>query len=486
MHDTVWYGFPMRAKFYNLLICAVLGGCATVPKLGETPAIRGPASLATAQSFAAPVIEFPPDAWWALLNDPALTGLIEEGLRNAPDVALVASRVRAAEALALQAGALRAPQVSGDASVGGEKLSQNRGFPPQFIPDNLLSEGRIAGSVSFDPDLWGKNRAALAAATSEAQAARVDAAQAALMLSTAIATAYGELWQYYADRDVALAALRIRTASESLTAARVKNGLDTLGELRLAQSRTAGARGAVGGIDEAIILSRNRIAALVGAGPDRGLSIARPLLASRNGLGLPENLSLNLLGRRPDLVAARLRAEVAAYRIKVAKADFYPDIKFSAVAGLQSIGLDTLFKSTSTFATFGPALRLPIFDGGAIAARYRGARANYDGAVAHYDATLVGALHEVADVIVRKRALVGRLADANASLAAAKDAQRIMTLRYKEGLANQLQLLVSEDATINAERDAVRLTGLAILLDLDLIRALGGGFEDRISNGNPK
>ena len=478
--------FSMHAKIYSLLICATLCGCATLPKLGEAPTIRAPESLSTAQSFAAPIIQFPPDAWWTLLNDPALSGLIEEGLRKSPDVALVSSRVRAAEALVLQAGSQRSPQLAADASVGGEKLSQNRGFPPQFIPDNLLSEGRIAGSLSFDPDLWGKNRAALAAATSEAQATRVDAAQAALMLSTAIATAYGELWQYYVTRDVALSALRVRNANEALTAARVKNGLDTLGDLRLAQSRTAASRGEVGGIDEAIILSRNQIAALVGAGPDRGLSIARPMLGSRNELGLPENLSLNLLGRRPDLVAARLRAEVAASRIKVAKADFYPDIKFSAVAGLQSIGLDTLLKSTSTFATFGPAVSLPIFDGGAIAARYRGARANYDGAVAQYDATLVAAFHEVADVVARKRALVGRLADANASVAAAKDAQRIMALRYKEGLANQLQLLVAEDATINAERDAVRLRGLGVLLDLALVRAVGGGFEDKISNRNLK
>lgn len=482
MQDTV----PRYFSSLFLAASFALVGCATVPKMGALPKLRAPEALASAQSFTAAPAEFPTDLWWKKFNDPALNALVEEGLANAPAMAVAVARLRAAEALAAQAGAVRAPSLTADASVGGEKLTQNRGFPPQFLPSNILSTGRIAASASFDPDLWGKNRTLLAAATSDQKAALVDVAQARLFLSTSIVGAYGELGQHYADRGVAADAVRIRTQTEALTLARATNGLDTLGDLKLAQSRSASARSSLAAIDEIIALNRNRIAALVGAGPDRGLEVVPPNLTVDNDLSLPENLTINLIGRRPDLVAARLRAEAAAARIKAAKADFYPDIKLSIVGGLQSVGLDTLFKTTSTFASFGPALRLPIFDGGALAARYRGSRATYDGAIANYDSTLIAALQEVADVIARKRALVSELDNARNAAMLASEAQKIMALRYQGGLANQLQLLAAEDAALNTTREAVRLTGFVMMLDIAMIRALGGGFDEMNSTGQTK
>jgi NodT family efflux transporter outer membrane factor (OMF) lipoprotein len=196
------------------------------------------------------------------------------------------------------------------------------------------------------------------------------------------------------------------------------------------------------------------------------------------GFGLPATLPLDLIGRRPDIVSARLRSEAAASRIGVARADFYPSINLAAVAGLQSVGFGALFQSSSLFTTFGPALRLPIFDGGATKARYRRARADFDLAVATYDATLVGAYREVADAITRKRALATQRDAARQSLRAGQQALTIAELRYRNGIADQLQLLAAEDATLAAQQQVASLDATDIATDIALIRAIGGGFTD--------
>ncbi len=463
-------------RFLVLMSALLLSACVTVPKLGDAPALRTPQSLASAQSLAGSGTTWPTDSWWTAYNDPILNALIDEALKGSPDVALAAARVRAAEALAQQAGAALLPSAGVEASVGGNQQSKNLGIPPQFVPDGVQDTGRVAATASFNLDLWGKNRAALAAATSEADAARVDAAQARLMLTTGVAAAYADLAQNYRTRDVLIDALKVRETTATLTAQRMAAGVDTRGSLRQAEARVPIARGDIIALDEQITLTRNRIAALLGAGPDRGLSIAKPTLADTT-TGIPMNAGIDLIGRRPDIVAARLRAEAAAKRIKVAHADFYPNINLSALVGLQSLGLGNLLDGGSTIVNGGAALSLPIFDGGKLAGKYRGARADYDGAVARYDATLITALRDVADTLASQKATDARLAEGYRALKAADEASNIAILRYKGGLSNQLQVLVTADALLAGRRTVADLEARRRALDITLIRALGGGYS---------
>jgi NodT family efflux transporter outer membrane factor (OMF) lipoprotein len=464
------------SRFLVLTSAVLLSACATVPKLGDAPTLRTPQSLASAKSLAGAATNWPSDSWWLAYNDPTLNALIDEALKGSPDVALAAARVRTAEALAQQAGAALLPSAGVEGSVGGNQQSKNLGVPPQFVPDGIQDTGRIAGTASFNLDLWGKNRAALAAATSEAEAARVDAAQARLMLTTGVAAAYADLAQLYRTRDVLLDALKVRETTAQLTAQRMAAGVDTRGSLRQAEARVPIARGDIIALDEQITLTRNRIAALLGAGPDRGLSIPKPTLSNAT-TDIPANAGIDLIGRRPDIVAARFRAEAAAKRIKVAHADFYPNINLTALVGLQSLGLGNLFNSGSTIVNGGAALSLPIFDGGKLAGKYRGARADYDGAVARYDATLITALRDVADTLASRKATDARLAEGYRALKAADEASNIAILRYKGGLSNQLQVLVTADALLAGRRTVADLEARRRALDITLIRALGGGYK---------
>ena len=130
----------------------------------------------------------------------------------------------------------------------------------------------------------------------------------------------------------------------------------------------------------------------------------------RPALELPASAGIDLIGRRPDIVAARLRNEAAAKRIDVARADFYPNINLSALVGLQSLGLSNLFHAGSEYGNGGAAISLPIFEGGRLSGRYRGARADYDTAVATYNRTLIGALRDVADIVASRAATARQLA----------------------------------------------------------------------------
>ena len=465
-----------RRIFLSLPVFGLLAACASVPDLGPKPVPTTPASLESSASFVGAQGQWPAEGWWQGFGDAQLDTLIAEGLKGSPDVAIAAARVRAADAMAQQAGAALLPRVGAEASAGGVQQSKNLGIPPDFVPDGIQDTGHIAATFSFDLDLWGRNRAALAAATSEAEAAQVDEAQARLMLTTGIASAYADLAGYYRALDVANDAVRVRTASADLSGERARAGIENQASQRQAESRSASARADVIALEEAIATTQNRIAALVGAGPDRGLSIARPQLA-RPSLGLPSDAGVDLIGRRPDIVAARLRSEAAAKRIDVARADFYPNISLSALVGLQSLGLSNLFKSGSEYGNGGAAISLPIFEGGRLQGRYRGSRADYDIAVATYDRTLIGALRDVADLVTSRAATERQLSGRREALTAAAEASKLAGLRYRAGLSNQIVQLTAEDSMVALSRAVADLEARQLSLDIALIRALGGGYR---------
>ena len=472
---------PYRTLPSPLILGAVFGllsACASVPDLGPKPVPIVAGSLESSASFADPAGAWPVEGWWQGFGDAQLDTLIAEGLAGSPDIATAAARVRAAEAMAQQTGAALLPRVGVEGSAGGTQQSKNLGIPPAFVPDGIQDTGHLAATLSFDLDLWGKNRAALAAATSEAEAARVDEAQARLMLTTGIASAYADLAAYYQALDVAKDAVRVRRASADISGKRAAAGIENQSAERQAESRAASARADVTALEEAIATTRNRLAALVGAGPDRGLSIARPALAAP-GIGLPPQAGIDLVGRRPDIVAARLRAEAAAKRIDVARADFYPNVNLSALVGLQSLGLSNLFKSGSEYGNGGAAISLPIFDGGRLQGRYRGARADFDTAVANYDRTLIAALRDVADIVASRAATTRQLGDRQDALKAATDAAQLAGLRYRAGLSNQLAQLVAEDSMTQLARQVADLEARKLSLDIALIRALGGGYQTK-------
>jgi NodT family efflux transporter outer membrane factor (OMF) lipoprotein len=458
-----------------VLLPLLVAGCASIPATGPRPELREADSVAAQRSLASEAVgAWPAQHWWASYGDPQLTTLIEEGLRGAPDVALAAARLRRAAGLAQQAGAASLPTLDASGQVTLDKQSYNNGFPREFQPQGWLDSGRLAASLSFDLDLWGKNRAALAAATSERRAAQLDARQAELLVASGIAAAYFDLSRLFALRDLREAELGVRVASRKLIVDRFSQGLEHRGDIAEAEALTIKARGALLEVDQAIALRRHQLAELVGAGPDRGLAVERPALEAA-GHALPEGATTELLGRRADVVAARERAAAAADRIKVARADFFPAVNLSALVGLQSLGLSDLIEGDSLFGSVGPAVTLPIFRGGALQGRYRAARAEYDAAVAQYDKLVLAAYREVADAVTAQQLVGQRLVGARHALASAEESYAIARRRYEGGLINYIEVLNVEDRMLEARLAVSELSAAARSADLDLVRALGGG-----------
>jgi NodT family efflux transporter outer membrane factor (OMF) lipoprotein len=454
-----------------------LAACTAVPDLGARPELRTAASVAANQSLAARTdAAWPADGWWRGYGDPQLAQLIEEGLKASPDAAAAAARFRRAQGMAQAAGAPLLPSIGVDAGAGLEKQSYNLGIPKEFVPKGWQDVGRASIDLSFDLDLWGRNRAALAAATSEAEAARIEQDQARLLLATAIASAYADLARLHAERDVLAAAVELRSATQKLVSDRVRIGLDTRAELKQADAAVPAARAELLAADEALALVGNQIAALIGAGPDRGLAIVRPRLSDLRQPGLPAQVTTDLIGRRPDIAAARARTEAAASRIKVAHADFFPAIRLGALVGVQSLGLDNLTDSGSIYGNVMPAISLPIFRGGALSGQYRGARGTYDEAVALYNGTVLAAYREVADAMTSQRAATDRLALSRQALTASEEAYAIARKRYEGGLSTYLNVLSSEEQLLQARRAVADLDARMFALDVALVRALGGGF----------
>ena len=467
----------IRAAVLGLLSAAALSACATLPADGPALTAKTPESYAASQALAAPERDWPADAWWTAYGDAQLDTLMGEALAGSPTLAAAQARVRKAEAVAAQAHARQLPSLGANGSVVDQKQSYNAGIPPAFAPQGYICFGQLTLNFNRELDFWGKNRAAVEAAVSETRAAQADAAEARLMLSTNVAAAYADLARLYAERDVAERSVALLSETSTLVRDRVANGLDTLAEQRQSEAGPLQAKAELGAIDEQIALTRNRLAALAGAGPDRGLAIARPSAAALKPLGVPTQLAANLVGRRPDVTAARWRAEAAVSRIHEAKAAFFPDINLAAFVGVQALHLNALFDSGSDIGSVGPAVSLPIFEGGRLRAGLKGAEADRDAAVASYDAAVTEAFRQVADVVASARSLGVQLEDSRAALAASEDAYRIAKLRYQGGLSTYPAVLLAEQGVLTRRRSVADLEARALALDVALVRALGGGFH---------
>lgn len=168
----------LTASAALLAALLALSGCAQIPALSSTSSPRPASDYATAAAFDAPALAWPADRWWSAYQDPQLDALVDEALSGSPDMQAAVARVRRAEAAGQVAGAALMPQVSAGVSVTGDRLSSNYLTPKAMTPDGWNDYGRATLDLRWELDFWGKNRAGLAAATSQLDASRAEHAQA--------------------------------------------------------------------------------------------------------------------------------------------------------------------------------------------------------------------------------------------------------------------------------------------------------------------
>jgi NodT family efflux transporter outer membrane factor (OMF) lipoprotein len=465
-----------RATLRIASVLALTVGLTACASLDHTP--LAVSEIDAASLGAKPVtIEWPVEDWWRRYDDPQLDALIAEGIEGAPTLNAARARIARAEAAAGVVRSALLPEISGNANSLYQRYSENYIFPPP-LGGSRNSDNRLALDFSYEIDFWNENRAALDSALSQAQAATADEQAARLVLTTNLARAYFNLQRLFAQRDVSLAAITQREEVVRLTAQRYDAGLDTKVEAKQADAALGTVRTELAQYDEAIAVARIQIAALAGAGPQLGDALVAVKGARAPATALPPVVPLDLVGRRPEIVASRWRVEAASHDIDVARAEFYPNVNLVAFIGLSSIGFSNLIASASTIAGVGPAIHLPIFEGGRLNANLRGREADSALAVSAYNQAVIDAVRDVAEALASIKGLDRTSAEQARAREATTDAYNLAVVRYRAGLGNYLTVLTAQTQQLVQDRLDADLRARAFELDVNLARALGGGYAD--------
>lgn len=457
----------------SILGALLLAGCVTAQREEPRGTPVDPQSLGF--EGGAPLEPIAAD-WWKAFDDPQLDALMQDALRDSPNLAQSLARVRLAQARNQTEVAANQPRFALDGQETWQRFSENYYIPPPFAGDTAWI-GQATANLSWDLDFFGRQAALIRQSRSQLTASNLDFAAARLALAGAVAQAYVDLYRSWELLDVAARTQEQREQLLKLTQQRVSAGLDTQIELKIAESQVPQARTARLQAEAARDIAVHRLAALAGDGASRYAQVARPNLSLDAVLPLPDKLPLDLLAHRPDVLAARERVDAASAGRAAAHAAFYPNISLSALIGTQAIGLDELVKTGSRIYGIGPAIHLPIFDAKRLRAAYKGATADLDAATASYNGAVLDAIRDASDQLTLNDSLTRQIADVRTTLDAASAAHDLAQRRYAAGLTTQIVVLDTESRVLEARRALVSAQSTRLLARMNLLLALGGSFD---------
>jgi len=482
MSSRVPNGIAATAIFSILLVIA---GCARFGNLAPQKSSVEPSVLDVGEAIrtAKADAQWPTVDWWRAYNDPQLTDWVEAAQAGSPSLAIAQARVSAAMSMAAVANAAAAPQIAGSLSVQRQKWADNLYYGPGPLAGEQSWNNIGTLGLSYHLDIWDKDKNSAERALDVAHARAADARAAQLELQSNVVRSYVAMSMNYALLDIAKQTLQQQQQMVNLAKRRLKGGLGTELDVSQAETPLPEYERQIQSLAEKISLGRNQLAALAGKAPGAGDSIERPtlsLITPTALLGtLPSTLPADLIGHRPDVVAARWTVAAQARDIDVAKANFYPDIDLLAsIGGYAAMGpLFQFLKSPSQSWSAGPALSLPIFDGGRLRAELGAASAGYDAAVENYNLAIFGALKDVSDQVVLIRSLSTQAEDANRSVTAARKNYALLRAGYQRGLTDYLNVLISQTQLLHAQEGVAKIQAERLVAHAGLVAALGGGLD---------
>ena len=443
-------------KLFALMPALLLSACVATPP--TEPQLKQ--VVADGLGLSGPAAPQFPDQWWTAFRDPQVDRLAGLLVKDNPTLAAAIARIRAAQSQYAVAETGDLPQVNLDGSEQRTLFSRDYIIPPPY-GGSYRWFGQVTANFSWNLDFWGKQKALIAQAGSNADAAMLDAEAARLALSGAFAQTYTNLYLAWVDGDIADQTLAERQEILSLTQNRFNAGLENASAVEQAKALVALAK-----VDQQRYAAQREmdvhaIAALAGEGAAGYGEIVRPAPDLDAALPLPTSLPADLLARRPDILAARARIDAAVKGREAAHADFYPDINLAALAGFQAIGFFNLLTGGAFTMGVGPAIHLPIFDAGKIRAQYAGATAGLDVAVADYNGAVLNAIKQTADAMSQVKYLADERTDQQAALDSATRAFTLAEERYKDGLSDQIPMLTAEATLLQARQQMAGLVAQA-------------------------
>lgn len=480
-----WTHCHARHVSLVLLGVSLLAACAP-PARPPQFAARTQAPLAGTATGAA---NWPQDHWWKRYGDPQLDRLIDMATRDSPDLQEAQARYSAAERAVDTEKAQLNPQVRGylDGAHAYSKVtlhaqpsvgttSTNVHVSPKHTWNN---DGLAAALFTWDLDLWGKQKDAVAEAIGQANAAKAEREMAANSLRYNVARTYFD-WQSQQLRlTLAKQAADNAARYRALVAMRVHAGLDDPQMLDRADAQLAEQLQTVASVEGASTLDLVQLAAVAGVSvQELGTLHARPLpVADTN---VPPYAGLELIARRPDIIAGRWQIEASVQGIKSARAAYYPDVSLMGLGAYVRMypDLGSGTRLNALLANIGPSVSLPIFSGGRLKAHLETQQAELDSAVASYNQTVVQAAHDVAQQIATMQQLEAEQTQTNRQVADVDAQNHRADRRRQQGLDDDRTWLGLQ-MQLDQQRDAqVQLDNQLLATNLALIYALGGGYHD--------
>jgi NodT family efflux transporter outer membrane factor (OMF) lipoprotein len=456
-----------------LASCADMQGIAGSAQMRDADALGLPASADAGTREAQPLFAAPD--WWKAFGDAQLDRLVEQALADNPGLRAAASRVVKAQSMASMARADDWPQLNGQLDAQRMLFQENYTYPPPY-GGSQFNRGTLQLNGSWEFDFFGRHSGAIAAAVGQARAAEAEQGAARVLLAVNVVRAWLQWARIEDQRTVARRTLAQRQQMLQLVRDRVQAGLDTQMEVRQNESGRADIRAQITALAQQADAARNALAALLGQ-PRLPDGVGAPRLSAFKSLKLPATLSADWLGRRADIVAARWRVEAVKGSVQVARSQFYPNINLAGAIGLQSLGFNKWLQGGSLEWNVGPAIRLPIFDGGRLRANLRGQTAELDAAIEDYNATVINAMRDAADQAQAVRSLATQREQQAQALAAAEGAYAIARDRYRVGLGSYLNVLFAESAVLTQRRQVVDLRAQQLAAQAGLAQAMGGGWQ---------
>ena len=468
---------------FSLLLSGFFG-CAVGPDYQRAP-VETPAAWKEAPpggwKEATPRDELAKGNWWESFGDPVLNDLEKRAGASNQNLKAALARVEQARALARSARADFFPTLVLNPSAIRTRESGNRAVQPGTAPTQAYTSNtfNLPLDLSYELDVWGKVRRNVEAANADTQGSIAAYETVLLALKATVAQTYFNL--RYLDADLAILKNNTEVLKKSLDLVLVRyrggiaNGLDvaqaeTLLDSTRAQFIIEGKQRSELEHALAVLIGKPASEFTLGAST---LSLAPP--------PIPPGLPSELLERRPDIAQAERTMAASNARIGVARSAFFPAIDLTGSVGQSSDKLATLLAGNSFTWYFGPSISLPVFEGGRLAAELTRTRAVYDEAVANYRQQVLVAFQEVEDGLSDLRILANQKAAQAKAVQASRRAREISAFRYKEGAALYLEVLDAQRTVLQNEQLEAQILGMQLVASVQLIKALGGGWQDRVA-----
>jgi NodT family efflux transporter outer membrane factor (OMF) lipoprotein len=459
----------------GVALMLLLDACSLAPPL-KTPDIPSADAYKEIGPWtqAQPADRLPRDSWWMLYRNGELDDLQKRLIAGNPTLAAALADYAQARALSDQARAGLFPSLDLGAGVERERESVNAPLRGPTTP-TYYNSNTVGGSVSYELDLWGQIRNEVAAGEANAAASAADLENARLSLIAQLAGDYIQLRSLDRDSAILSETVQAYTRALSLTEQRHDAGIAPGLDVSQAQTQLNVARSQAAQTLAQRALIEHAIAALLGVSAST-FSI-KPEIVAIKLPQIPSGVPTTLLQRRPDIASAQRRMVAANANIGVARAAYFPALTLGAQGGFQSSALSNWLSAPSAFWAIGPNALLNVFDGGLRRAQVAQARAEFDASAANYRSTVVGAFQQVEDSLATLNHYHDAALDESAAVEAAQRSLNLSMALYVQGATDYLTVVTSQTAVLQTQLEGLNLDTLQLSASVDLIRALGGGWE---------